>query len=180
MALWEDVKKNLVEWYTITSDKTTEAARIGSRRWDKFGISRDIERQFSELGSLIYVGLKEGKEDILVGEPVVELVRRIENLEEELSAKGQEIDDIKAEYAKAASAGGADTTTGPGSDDTDIVTETVLKDPVLDVGSGDSAILVEPSPGEEVFQDEVVAGGSVENNPSPSGPGKEELKETKE
>ena len=180
MALWDDVKKNLVEWYTITSDKTTEAARIGSRRWDKFGISRDIERQFSELGSLIYVGLKEGNEGILAGEPVVELIRRIENLEKELTAKGREIDDIKAEYAKAASAGGADTTTGPGSDDTDVVTETVLKDPVLDVGSGDSAILVEPSHGEEILQEAGAEGDFVEIVPDPSDPEKDELKETKE
>ena len=144
MALWDEVKSNLVEWYTITSDKTSEAARIGSRKWDKFGISRDIERQFSELGSLVYAGLKDDQEDILTGEPVQELIRRIEELEKELSTKGQEINDIKAEYAKASSAGGADTTTEPQNEEAQPVTETILTDPVLDVGSGDSAILVEP------------------------------------
>ncbi len=144
MALWDDVKGNLVEWYTLTSDKTTEAVKIGSRRWDKFGISRDIERQFSELGSLIYVGIKDEKEDILAQEEVLGLIQRIELLEEELKTKGQEIDTIKAEYAKAASAGGPDTTFDPDGEEVVTVTETVLKDPVLDVGSVDSAILVEP------------------------------------
>ncbi len=149
MALWDEVKKNMLEWYTITSDKTTEAARIGSRRWDKFGISREIERQFSELGSLVHSGVKNGTEDFLSGEPVLELIRRIDTLEEELLAKSQEIEDIKAGQNKAAAAGGGDPDSGFDNEDSQEVTATVLKDPVLDVGSGDSAILVEPSEGQE-------------------------------
>lgn len=148
MALWEDVKKNLVEWYSITSDKTTEVARVGSRRWDKFGISRDIERQFSELGSLVYVGLKEGKDDFLEDEALLGLVTRIEKLEEELILKNEEINNIKSEYARdkkaeqaaaAAAGGGADSPVQEAE-----VTETVITDPVLEVGAEDSAILVEP------------------------------------
>jgi len=144
MALWDEVKKNLVEWYTFTSDKTSEAARIGSRRWDKFGISRDIERQFSELGSLVYIGLKDGNEDVLESETVLELVTRIETLEEELSLKANEIDGIRAEYAKAASAGGADQVVDVETGETVSVTDTVITDPVLEVGAEESAILVEP------------------------------------
>ncbi len=144
MALWDEVKKNLVEWYSVTSDKTTEAARIGSRRWDKFGISRDIERQFSELGSLVYVGLKDGKHDVLESEAVLDLKRRIEALEEELALKAEEIDGIKSEYARAASAGGADHVVTPEEEGAESVTETVITDPVLEVGAEESAILVEP------------------------------------
>jgi hypothetical protein len=144
MALWDDVKTNLVEWYTLTSDKTTEVARVGSRRWDKFGISRDIERQFSELGSLVYVGLKDGAEDILAGEAVQSLVKRIENLESELVAKNEEIENIRAEYARAAAAGGPDTPEEAGVEETGPLSETVITDPVLEMGSEDSAILVEP------------------------------------
>ena len=144
MALWDEVKNNLIEWYAFTSDKTTEAARIGSRRWDKFGISRDIERQFSELGSLVYVGLKEENEEVLSSDAVLELKRRIESLEVELAAKGEEIDDIRAEYARAASAGGEDQVVSPEAAGTDPVTETVITDPVLEVGAEESAILVEP------------------------------------
>ena len=54
MPLWEQVKGNLVEWYSAAADKTEELAKIGVRRYDKFGISREIERQFTELGGLIY------------------------------------------------------------------------------------------------------------------------------
>ena len=65
MSIWDEAKKNLVEWYGVTADKTTEIAKVTSRKYDRFGLSRDIERQFSELGSLIYNGLREERTDVL-------------------------------------------------------------------------------------------------------------------
>ncbi len=132
MSLFDEVKKNLIEWYTVTSEKTSEVARITSRRYDKFGISRDIERQFGELGSLVHSGLKEGRGgEILADQAVLDLVQRIDDLESELRAKDQEIASIKEEYrerkASAAAAGGA---------------ETIITDPVLEEGRGESAILL--------------------------------------
>jgi len=158
MALWDDVKKNLVEWYTVTSEKTSEAARIGSRRWDKFGISRDIERQFSELGNLVYSGLKEGQEDILESEDFQSLVSRIETLEEELKLKDEEIETIRAEYRRearrAAEEAAAREAAGESEDDPESTSEedtgdgdgtgSILKGPILDQGAEESAILVEP------------------------------------
>jgi len=136
MSLFDDVKKNLVEWYAVTSEKTSEVARVTTRRYDKFGISRDIERQFSELGSVIYNGLQNGRSDLLTDEGVVALVARISGLEKELAAKDEEIDDIHREFAgrkaEAAAAGG--------------VSATVITDPILEEGSRESAILVEPVP----------------------------------
>lgn len=174
MALWDDVKKNLVEWYTITTDKTAEAAKIGTRRWDKFGISRDIERQFSELGSLVYAGLKDGDENILEQEAVREVVSRIEHFEEELSAKVQEIEKIKAEYARTAAAAGAAAAASPAGaadeasgEEGHSVSETVLKDPVLEVGTEDSAILVEPVDRQDVqdtFEDVAEDGDVIEEH----------------
>ena len=138
MALFDDVKKNLIEWYTVTSDKTNELARVTTRRYDKFGISRDIERQFGELGSLVYNGLKEGREEILADQAVGVLFERIKGLEEELRRKDEEIDSIREEFAARKHA--------PAAAD---VEETVLKDPVLEEGSEESAILVEPEVLEE-------------------------------
>ncbi len=134
MPLFDDVKKNLVEWYSVTSDKTTEAARVGTRKYDKFGISRDIERQFGELGSLIYNGLKAERTDLLQDEGVAALVERITGLESELLAKDDEIASIRQEYsgrkAETAATGG--------------MSATVITDPILDEGQIESAILVEP------------------------------------
>lgn len=151
MSLFDDVKKNLVEWYGISSDKTAEVAKVTTRRYDKFGISRDIERQFGELGSLVYNGIREERGDLLEDLAVLGLISRIQGLEEELRLKNQEIEGIQNEYSErrartaSTAAGGAGTAgepeygaeSAPGS-------ETVLRQPILDAGSEESAILVEP------------------------------------
>jgi hypothetical protein len=138
MSLFDDVKGNLVEWYTVTSEKTTEVTRVATRKYDKFGISRDIERQFGELCSLIYTGLQADRTDLLEDEGVLALVERIAVLETELRAKDEEIDSIRQEYsgrkAEAAAAGG--------------MSSTVITDPILDEGREESAILVEPNKAE--------------------------------
>ena len=163
MSLWNDVKRNLSELYTTTSEKSSEIARITSRRYDKFGISREIERQFSELGNFVYTGLKEEREDLLEDPVARELIERISGLEDELRAKDDEISDIKEAYAaKMASeagsdeAGASDEAAGDATDEFEAAAgdpsptsevpaaATVLTDPVLDVGSDESAILVEP------------------------------------
>ena len=135
MSLFDEVKKNLMEWYTVSSDKTTEVARITTRRYDKFGISRDIERQFGELGSLIFNGIKEDRQDLLADPAVLGLLERIKGLEDELKVKNEEIDNIQHEFkqrrAHTAAAG--------------TVSETVITQPVLDEGGEESAILVEPA-----------------------------------
>lgn len=154
MSLWNEVKSNLAEWYTVTSEKTSELARISTRRYDKFGISREIERQFSELGNFVYVGLKEGDADLLEHPTVQGLVERIQELEEELRAKDEEIEDIRSAYARGTQeekeADGRSAATEPEADAKEAAERrdesaaTVLTDPVLEPGSDESAILVEP------------------------------------
>jgi hypothetical protein len=156
MSLWEEVKKNVVELYSVTSDKTTEMAKVGSRRWDKFGISRDIERQFSELGNLVYTGLQEGRKDILEEEAVAVLMARIGSLEEELRRKEEEISRIQKEHRERKAAEAAAGGTAAQADDEDAAAEeggqaapdVIIKDPALETGKDESAILVEPSEGE--------------------------------
>jgi hypothetical protein len=162
MSLFDDVKKNLVEWYTISSDKTAEMARVTSRRYDKFGISRDIERQFGELGSLVYNGLKEDRMDILDDPAVQALMQRIRGLEEELNAKNEEIEKIKKEFSQrrtqaAESAAGA----------------SVMTQPALDEGAEESAILVEPVVVDVEEAPESPAEQAVEENVEEKNPEKE-------
>ena len=152
MSLWDDVKQNLSEWYTVAADKTSEVAKIQSRRYDKFGLSRDVERQFSELGSLVYNGLQTGREGILADPAVTALVGRIRGLEAELKLKDEEIDRIRREHdarkgAARAAAGGAAGNVGK-----DV--PRVITDPVLGRGGSDSAILVEPGRAEAQDRDE--------------------------
>lgn len=138
MSIWDEAKKNLVDWYAVTADKTTEVARVTSRRYDKYGLSRDIERQFSELGSLVYNGLREERDGILEAPEVAVLMEGIVALEQALRSKEAEIESIKRDHAarkaRAAQGGGADT-----EDDV----PRVMVDPALSAGDPESAILVE-------------------------------------
>lgn len=98
MPMWDDVKRNLMEWYTVTTDKTVEVAKVTSLRYDKFGISRDIERQFSELGNLVYTALEEGRTATLGDPGVAAIVERLNSLEKELQAKEQEIGEVRSQH----------------------------------------------------------------------------------
>jgi len=135
MSLFDDVKINLREWYAVTFEKTSEVARVTARGYEKFGISRDIDRQFGELGNLVYGAITTGQTDILAGSAVAELVQRISALETELRTKEQEIEEIRRASSSGAAAGQAAGTTGAAA---------VITDPVLVAGRAESAILVEP------------------------------------
>lgn len=161
MSLWEDVKSNMAELYSVTSEKTSELARISTRRYDKFGISREIERQFSELGNFVYMGLKEDKENILTDEVALDLVERLKVLEAELQDKDREIDDIKKQYSDRQSGSNEPEGDEPENPDTKESDEggvaaaaTMITDPVLGNGQSESAILVEPSPDEEEVRED--------------------------
>jgi hypothetical protein len=141
MSLLDDVKKNLNEWVAVTSEKTAEVAKVTSRRYDKWGVSRDIERHFSELGSLVYNGMQEGQADLLSDAGVVALVERISGLEAELEAKNEEIEAIRKDYAERKAKPAATSGT----------TSTVITDPVLSAGRPESPILVESEADEHTW-----------------------------
>ena len=143
MSLFDDVKKNLVEWYGISSEKTAEVARVTTRRYDKFGISRDIERQFSELGSLVYNGIKEDRQELHQDPAFLALVERIKVLESELKLKSEEIDNIQREYTERRTRS-AEPAPAAKAAEAPETPETIISQPVLDEGGEESAILVEP------------------------------------
>jgi hypothetical protein len=145
MSLWDDVKKNIGDLYSTTAEKTTEIARIQSRRYDKFGLSREIERQFSELGSIVYSGLQENREGILEEPGIGPIVERITALEQELRRKDEEIEAIRREHAARKTAGRTAAAAEGGTDVPKVLTE-----PVLAEGSEDSPILMEPGAEEEL------------------------------
>lgn len=95
MSLRDRVRTNLREWYALAADRTGEVAKISIRRYDKFGLSREIERQFSELGSLVYHAIEEGRRDGLDDPAVRALVTRIKDLAGDLEAKDREIEEFR-------------------------------------------------------------------------------------
>ena len=98
-TLWDKVKKNLVEWYDTAYEKTDELARLGKKKIEMAGLNRAIEKHLSELGGTVYDLIEvQGKGGVIAkDEKVSKLVEEVKGLEEQLKAKEQEIDAIKAE-----------------------------------------------------------------------------------
>jgi hypothetical protein len=95
MSLWDQVRANMSDWYAVAADKTEEMARIGVRKYDKFTISRDIERTFTDLGSHVYASVREGRSDFAHDVAVHDAVERLRTLELQLEQKEREIAAIR-------------------------------------------------------------------------------------
>ncbi|MDY0109129.1 MAG: hypothetical protein RBT60_04280 [Candidatus Krumholzibacteria bacterium] len=95
MSIMDRVKLHLREWYSLAADRTGEMAKISVRMYDKYGISREIERQLSELGSYVYSAVAEGRMDFGADEAFQSAVARIQELEHDLTAKVAEIETIR-------------------------------------------------------------------------------------
>jgi hypothetical protein len=107
----DDVKRNLADWCAIAAERTAEAAKVTSRRYDRFALGREIERRYAALGALVHAGLNEGRQDVLGDPRVVALRAEVEELERERRLKDEEIDDIRRQSAwRCETADG----TGPG------------------------------------------------------------------
>jgi hypothetical protein len=95
MSIMDQVKKNLREWYSLAADRTGEMAKISVRMYDKYGISREIERQLSELGSYVYHAVEQGRSDFGGDAEFTAWIERIKELESDLDAKVEEIEEIR-------------------------------------------------------------------------------------
>lgn len=131
MSLRDRVRTNLREWYALAADRTGEVAKISIRRYDKFGLSREIERQFAELGSLVYHAIEEQRDGVLDDPAVRGLVTRIKDLAGDLETKDREIEEIRGQRPRPAEAGTARSDELPAS---------------LAPGVGDAAILAPGGP----------------------------------
>jgi hypothetical protein len=97
--LWGDIKKSLGEWATKAADKagelTREAAdkaeevtKLGKVKLDIFQIKRDIEKQFAELGGMVYKLILDKKtKDFEKNENVKSCLNIIKDLEKKLKEK---------------------------------------------------------------------------------------------
>lgn len=113
MSGLDDVKRGFAEWCAVAGERAAEAAKVTSRRYDKFALGREIERRLGELGAVVYEGLQAGREDPLADPRVAELAAAVAALERERAAKDDEIAGIRGDYA-ARRAGEADGPSGGG------------------------------------------------------------------
>lgn len=104
MSIMDQVKKNLREWYALAADRTGDMAKTSVRMYDKYGISREIERQLSELGSYVYHAVDEDRTDFAGDEEFMTAIGRVRALEQDLEAKVAEIEEIRIQRQQRQSA----------------------------------------------------------------------------
>ena len=104
MSIMDQVKLHLREWYSLATDRTGEMAKISVRMYDKYGISREIERQLSELGSYVYHEQAQGRMDFAEDAAFQVAIERIQALEHDLTAKIEEIELIRQQRQQKAAA----------------------------------------------------------------------------
>lgn len=107
MSGMDEVKRSFADWCAVAAEKTAEAAKVTSRRYDKFAIGREIERRLAELGGLVYEGLRTGRGDVLGDPRVAAIMAAVADLERERDLKDEEIAGIRQEYAERRQPGSA-------------------------------------------------------------------------
>lgn len=96
MESWDDLKGNLTGWFDTAAHRTDRLARLGVRAYDRYGINRDLDRHFAQLGALIHrmlvedVDAKPGHDAAVRAE-----MGRIARLQDELSSTQTEMDDLR-------------------------------------------------------------------------------------
>lgn len=113
----DDVKRSLAEWCAVAAERTAEAAKVTSRRYDKFAIGREIEKRQAELGALVLEALRNGRDDVLSDPRVAALRDEVDDLERERRLKDEEIEGIRRDYAgrRGDSDDGGGPAAGPGA-----------------------------------------------------------------
>ncbi len=93
-ALLDSIREGL----ELVIDKTEEYSRIGRLKVDIFGIKRNIERQFVDLGGRVYeLMTADQTPDIRKDEECKKIVETVKSLEKQLHDKEAEIEKVKEE-----------------------------------------------------------------------------------
>jgi len=130
----DEVKRGFADWCSVAAERTAEAAKVTSRRVDKFAIGREIERRQAELGALVYRGLTTGRVDILEDPRVAGIVAEVTELERERDRKEDEIAGIRQEYAERRNQDGSWATADAGPGPAERATG-----PAIDPAAGDNS-----------------------------------------
>ena len=162
MSIMDQVKKNLREWYSLAADRTGEMAKISVRMYDKYGISREIERQLSELGSYVYHTVEQGRTEFADDSEFQTWIERIKGLESDLGAKVEEIEEIRLARQQKQSAREQDeeTTESPTAEPADVVEELETEaagdlpapGPIVSAAAGGGALDTDATAGQQAAE----------------------------
>lgn len=91
--LWDKIKKSVLDGVTTAAEKTEEYTKIGKAKLDILAVKHKITRQFTELGGLVYDAVKDNKsESALASDEVAAVIKRLNELDEELAKRENEMD----------------------------------------------------------------------------------------
>ena len=94
--LWEKIKKGVIEGAYFAKEKSEELGKLGKKRLDILQIKRNITKNFSELGALVYKEASKAKNDkIPVSEEMKKVVERIKLLDVDLEENEKQLEKLK-------------------------------------------------------------------------------------
>jgi len=106
-GIWDDIKKSVGGFASKAAEKAGELTReaaekaeemtqLGKIKLDLFQIKRDIDKKYTELGSLVYGLIKKTKKTNISGdENVSKLVEGLKTLEKQLKEKEAQYQKIR-------------------------------------------------------------------------------------
>ncbi len=100
MSFWDDLSKVFKRSVSVVAKKTDEYTKIGKIKVDIIGIKREIDKLFGLLGGKVYhLIAEENNTKVASNEEVKELVAKINELNEKLVQKKEELEQVRKEYA---------------------------------------------------------------------------------
>ena len=108
--LWADLKENMKDWSTsavekaeevsrLAMAKTEEMTRISKIKFEIHQLNREMTKAYEKLGKLAYSHTKEDHMATFSGNTdFFGIVSKVENINEEIILKEDEIEKIKLEY----------------------------------------------------------------------------------
>ena len=101
MSFWEDVTKMFKKGVSVVAKKTDEYTKIGKIKVDIIGIKRDIDKQFHEIGGKVYhLIVDENNTRVASNDDVKKLIEKVQDLNNKLEQKKDELEKVREEYAK--------------------------------------------------------------------------------
>ncbi len=115
MGFVDDLTNMVKKGISTVAKKTDEYTKIGKIKVDIIGIKRDIDKKFNELGGKTYQLIaEENNSKIAANEEVKKIIENVKQLNQSLEAKKNELEQVRAEYARE---------TGKQPEDIDITVE---------------------------------------------------------
>ena len=101
MGFWEDFTAMFKKGVSVVAKKTDEYTKIGKIKVDIIAVKREIDKNYTQLGSKVYELLvQENNTKVASNEEVKETTDAIKALNEKLDQKKEELETVRQEYAE--------------------------------------------------------------------------------